>query len=281
MLKKFHLLSVLALPALWLAGCTYVEGAGPVVTQDRTVSGFSRIELQTEGTVHLTQADTETLTVEAEENLLDHLETEVHGDTLYIAWDEMDEWHRPTQPMNFYVSAKEIDGLIVDGSGDIQADDLSGTDMDLVVKGSGDIGIEEITGDTFNVAVDGSGDIHVDRLTGDTVDLTINGSGEIKLGALTADTLHSRIHGSGNCYVTGEAPTQTLAIAGSGDYVAGDLESQTVEVQITGSGDAHVWASEDLHITITGSGGVDYVGTPEVNRHITGSGSVHSIAADD
>lgn len=255
MLKKLKYLGLFILPALWLTACSYVEGSGRVVSQDRPVHGFSRVDLQSEGTVSLIQADMESLTVEAEDNLIDHIETEVRGDTLYIYWDDPTEWHQTTQPMRFYVSLKKIEGLTLDGSGDIQAGALTVQNLDL--------------------ALNGSGDIRVEAVTGDTVTMEINGSGDIRVDTLTAATVRSDIHGSGRGSVAGQAPEQTLAITGSGGYAAADLETETTTVLISGSGEASVWAAEALRVTITGSGQVGYTGAPEVTQHITGSGSVH------
>ena len=235
------LTGILPLFALLLSACglNVIRGSGNVTDETRAVSDFSRVELVGSGEVILTQGDQEALKVEAEDNLMSHIQTEVRGHTLYLGLnrDGLPEILVPTRPIKYYVSLKTVEGLTVSGSGDIRSEQLKADNLELVISGSGDI----------------------------------------TLNTLTAKTVNSKITGSGDCEVGGGAtPTQTVEINGSGNYKGEKLAGEAVVVKITGSGGATVWAKNTLEARITGSGDVYYYGAPQVTQRITGSGDVHS-----
>ncbi len=78
------------LPAIVLAlllvssGCSTVSGSGNVVTETRQVSGFNRIDLAGSGEVTIQQGDAESLTIEADDNVLPRLTSEVSNSTLKL-----------------------------------------------------------------------------------------------------------------------------------------------------------------------------------------------------
>ncbi len=233
--------SVLPVLALLLGGCNLnvIRGSGYVVSEARTVSDFTNVELLGSGHVVLTQGNEEALKVEAEDNLLGHLRTEVRGHTLYLGLDDTDRYEVlwPTKPVNYYVSLKSVEGLKLTGSGVIEAQKLQ-----------------------------------ADRLA-----LDITGSGDINIASLTANSLQSTISGSGRYDVgEGTVPQQQIEISGSGSYHGERLAGESVSVRIIGSGDAAVWAENKLEARVSGSGDVRYYGTPQVTQIVTGSGGVEA-----
>ncbi len=241
MITKLLYTSILPVLALILSSCnlTVVSGSGRVVSETRQVSDFNRIELEGSGDVLLTQGTDEGLKVEAEDNLMSYLRTEVRGHTLYLGFrDTLDDGIIvPTRPVRYYVNLKTLEGLKISGSGNITADELQAGQLALDVTGSGDIVI--------------------DSLTAQTVESSISGSGKVELGQ-------------------GTAPKLSVDIDGSGDYQGEELAGQTVTVQVSGSGNAIVRAEETLEAHITGSGDIHYYGTPRVTESVTGSGSVRA-----
>ncbi len=80
-----------------------VQGSGKIITQDRSVSGFSRVELGGSGQVTITQGDQERLTVEADDNILPYIRTDVSGTTLYLGFTSAASGMRiqPSTPIKF------------------------------------------------------------------------------------------------------------------------------------------------------------------------------------
>jgi len=256
---SFSILSVLM--TLLTTGCgPFIPGSGQVTTATRQVSGFQQIDLFGSPDVILTQGESESLRIEAEDNLIPYLVTEVRGGTLEIGFRTADGLPlsvRPTQPVKVYVTMKTVTGLRVTGSGDLDAERLAADTLQLTVTGSGNLSVEALTVKKLNNRLTGSGDILIDELTAEVVETVITGSG--------------------NCSIAGESAQQSARISGSGDYRASELQSEQAAMQVTGSGNVNAWVTEKLSVEIVGSGNVKYYGLPTLTQRIVGSGDISAL----
>ena len=86
--------------------------------ENRPVQGFTEVELAMMGMLHLAQGNAESLTVEAEDNLLPKIVTTVQNNRLTI---RLAPAKRITtrQPIVFSVTMKEITGIYLSGSGSL------------------------------------------------------------------------------------------------------------------------------------------------------------------
>ena len=102
---------------LLTSSCTYaykgIKGNGNVVKQERDVSSFSGIEVGGAFRVYLTQGSSEKLVVEADENLLEVIETEVKGSTLKIRTTED---IRDSKELNIYITFKNLEEPDISGA---------------------------------------------------------------------------------------------------------------------------------------------------------------------
>jgi len=79
----FVLISIIA--SFGLVGCAVaIRGSGDVIEETREISDFDRVSLDGIGEIILTQGDTTSLVVEAEDNLMQYIRTSVRGDELTI-----------------------------------------------------------------------------------------------------------------------------------------------------------------------------------------------------
>jgi hypothetical protein len=228
-------------PALLLAisGCAVVvAGSGDVVTETRSVQGFDSVALEGSGDVTLIQGDTESLVIKAEDNILPKVKSVVEDGTLVLGIESGPfETLRLNSEIEYTVTAKDISGLSIAGSGSISSSKLETDEMEIGIAGSGDVMIDLLTAESVAVA----------------------------------------IAGSGECVLAGSVSKQAVSIAGSGDYEGGDLKSEVAAVAISGSGDAVVWTTDSLSAEISGSGDVAYRGSPAVSKAVSGSGEVTGL----
>jgi hypothetical protein len=260
------------------SGFSTVRGSGNVTTQARTVSGFSGVHLATLGDVQITLGDKEELRIEAEDNLLPYLETNVTGGQLEIH-NRDGVWLRPTRPVKFYVTAKSLDSLAISGSGNITAPDFTADHVRLRISGSGNLALGSVQASDIEARLTGSGNLRAAALTAKSQRLDLSGSGDARLTQWQADTVQVHITGSGKVEAeSGAIREQRITLSGAGDYRAADVSSVTTDARITGSGSMLVRASERLSAHISGSGSVSYAGHPKVETSITGSGRVRPLS---
>jgi hypothetical protein len=257
---------------------TSERGSGNVVEESRPVSGVSGVDLATIGNVIIQLGDEESLRIEAEDNLMKYFEIEVRGGTLRISTDPTSVNLRPTKPVRFYLTVKELDEVSISGSGDIQVPNLEAERFSVDIGGSGDVNMGNLNADSLSIDIGGSGDVLAERVEVLTFEVDINGSGDITLGKLTAENVSLDVNGSGNLWIDdGQVSEQDIDINGSGNFQAGDMVSETVNIKIGGSGDVTVWVTDSLDVRINGSGNVRYYGRPSVSSSGNGSGDITSL----
>ena len=86
MKRLFLLISLALLPGCdWFSQSTkIIQGSGSTVRQERSIQGVDEIKLSGVGKLILKQGESESLVIEADENILPHIVSQVEGDTLSI-----------------------------------------------------------------------------------------------------------------------------------------------------------------------------------------------------
>jgi len=216
-----------------------VVGSGTVTTETRALTGFEGVSIKSAGRLVLTQGSEESLTVEADDNLMAYIRTEVRGGTLEIS--------------------AEKDG---------ESYDL-GPSQQIVYR----IGVIDLA----EIGVFGAADIEMIALNTDRLNLDLMGAADVEIANLTADQLSVSVPGYANLTLSGTVTSQDLTWLGAGDYDGRDLRSETVEIDVLGSSSLKVWATGSLDVSIAGSGSIEYYGRPTITQTVTGSGSIKSL----
>jgi len=254
------------------------RGSGNVVEETRPVSGVTGVDLATLGTVIIQVGDNESLRIEAEDNLMKYFETDVRAGTLRISTTPATVNLRPTKPVHFFLTVKDLERVSISGSGDIQVPDLETNEFNVDIGGSGDVSMGDLNADRLEIDIGGSGDVNTARVKVPTFRVKINGSGDITVSELDADNLSLDVNGSGNLRIDdGQVRDQEIDVNGSGDFRADDLASKNVNIKIGGSGNLTVWVTGSLDVRINGSGNVRYYGRPTVSSSGNGSGNITSL----
>jgi hypothetical protein len=289
MKKSIFIVALIVVLALVLSACSYggvnisvnaqtINGSGKVVTAEREVSDFTKVDLQSIGNLTIVQGDTESLTVKADDNLLPYITTEVNAGTLEIGMKPNTNAN-PTQTIEYTLTVKSLSSVLLSGFGNISADTLTGNDISVTVSGSGDINVGSVDATNLNMKLTGFGNIKMGGVKVDTTALELNGSGDLSIDQLTANDMNLTISGLGNASVTGKVTDEVIKLSGSGSFRGGDLQANTANVTISGLGNATTWVTDQLGLTITGSGTVQYYGDPRINQTITGLGTVKSLGS--
>jgi hypothetical protein len=188
-----------------------VAGSGNVTTESRDVSGFTRVTLQGMGTVTIDQTGTESMTITADDNFLPYLETVVEGDTLFIRTTEAVAFRDVTQ-LDFEISAAALDGVTLQGAGNINVRNLTTNRWEVRLPGAGQITVAGETGDQ-TVELSGAGSYQAENLVSRNAEIRSSGAGEAVVRV--SDTLDVTIDGLGSVEYIG-SPVVTQEINGVG-----------------------------------------------------------------
>jgi len=237
-MRNVFLLIVIVL--ISLSSCRFtggkrIKGNGNVVTKEVTKGDFTKVEQKGSFDVYLSNSPSASVKIEAEENLIEYIETYVNNNTLVIRTKEGYSL-KPDRDVKIYISAPHLTDIQSSGSGDIISQSL----------------LSDSTKISFGVR--GSANIQVD---------------------VNAPEIDAEISGSGDMELKGQTRKFNAEMRGSGNIKASDLKAEDTDVEIKGSGDADVFASSSLNVNVRGSGDVRYKGNaPKVTNDIKGSGSV-------
>jgi Putative auto-transporter adhesin, head GIN domain/Domain of unknown function (DUF5668) len=211
-------------------------GSGQVITETRTVRDFDFVTFSSLGDLAIQQGEHESLTIEAEDDILRHIRTEVRDGTLHIDFDEAGTRLSvyPTRPIRFTLTVVQLEA----------------------------------------VELSGAGNVVVNTLETDRLQARLSGTGGLTMNDLAVDAFVAELSGAGSLSASGTADHLDVIVSGFGSFNGADLQSQSVEVNLSGVGGATVWAMARLNATISGLGSVNYYGQPAVNKTVSGLGTV-------
>lgn len=212
-----------------------VQGEGERIVQTKEVRDFEKIIFDIEANLHITKSDEISVTIDAQQNILEQIDLLVSGDELTIKSDKCLIKH---EGIDIYISMSDLSKLTMNSSGEIfVADTFAVENLSLELNGSGNVTFDDIT--VFQ-----------------TLTTVINGSGNLYLSGSDTTNIHN------------------IEVNGSGNIEAYKALTNETRVRVNGSGNSFVYCLDKLGVQIYGSGNVSYKGTPDINSINDGSGKL-------
>jgi hypothetical protein len=188
------------------------HGSGVIKTEQRQPGSFNMILSKGSIDFDVSVGPQITVAVEADDNLLPLITTEVKSGALVI--DTKGNWTSSHNP-KVYITVPSLGAVEVDGSGDAAVHGMAGGALGIRVRGSGDVAANGSAAQ-LDVLIEGSGDVDCRGLQADNAVVHIDGSGDAKVSV--AKMLKVTINGSGDVSYSGEAQVVS-SIHGSGDLI--------------------------------------------------------------
>ena len=217
-----------------------------LVTQSRELRDFDRVVLRDYGDLAITQGEKESLTIEAERELLKRIRTEVRGGRLDIR-----------------IGASWLDKV------GHALSSLAGKTLKYTLC------VKRLT----RLSILGAARVSGSGIQADRLELELGGAGKIKIKSLAVEQLEVDLRGAGRIELTGQVKEQTVTLGGAGTYRARRLESKRATIDLRGAGQATVWAVEELDAAIHGLGTVEYYGSPRVRKNVSGLGKIGRVGS--
>ena len=227
-MKTLKLLSLILIVSI--TSCTYaqykpkVTGSGNVVTKDRKAEYFNSIKVSSGIDVYITQGSTESIKLEADDNLHEYIMTEVIGGTLKIYTEAN---IRKAKAKIVYVTIKDVESLSVSSAGDIVGKNTIKTDeLDLSASSAGDIKLS-IDVKSLRCNISSAGDITLEG-TADELEADLSSAGDLKAYELTTKIADVSTSSAGDAKIT---VTEKLTARTSS---AGDIHYQGNPPEVDG-----------------------------------------------
>lgn len=216
-----------------------VAGSGKIEAETRKVQGFNAVSIEYPAMVVIRQGETESLKVEADDNLLPQLTTSVNNGTLQIRNSERD-WSKrvnPSETVKITLTVKELS----------------------------------------EVDFSSAGTLLIEGLETESLQIGLNGAGEVTLTDLKTLELDCNLSGAGNIRAGGTADKVNVQIDGFGSFYGDKLNSLEADIGINGAGSADLRVKDHLVAEINGAGSIGYYGAPDVDQQVNGAGAVNQL----
>jgi putative autotransporter adhesin-like protein len=211
------------------------RGSGHIISQARDVQGIGTIHISYPANYVIRQGSTESLSIEADDNVVAAIRTQVVNSVLEI--DNVrgrNAYIAPTKPVNITITVKDLKEVVFESAGE------------LTVQG-----------------------LHTENLS-----VALNGAGTVRLNDIKVGSMEATLSGVGSVEASGAADDVRIRVDGLGGFEGAGLRSKTATVNLDGLGGATVWADTTLDATVNGLGSVSYYGGAQVTKSVNGLGSV-------
>jgi hypothetical protein len=236
--KKYILALFFVCLAMAAAGCStniHGTGSGNVINQTSSVMGVNQVSVEGAGIVLVSQGNQESLTIEAEDNIIPHIASSVTGNRLSVTWDNTTP--SPTKPVKYYLTVKDLSSITLSGAVRIETSGFKTQRLAVSINGAGEANMSGLDINNLTVTLSGAGKMNMAGTATDQT-ITISGAGDYQAGDL-------------------ESRTTTITINGAGKGMVN--ASTMLNVTINGTGDISYFGSPQVNRQINGAGTVRQV----------------------
>jgi Putative auto-transporter adhesin, head GIN domain len=149
-----------------------VKGSGSMKTETRDVSGFTAIDVSGAFEVEIVAQKDFSVEVEADDNLLELIKTEIDGDTLKI---KSEKSIKSSNPLRIRISAPNIESLDLSGASKVNIVNLNNDSLSLDSSGASKIKLEGTT-KNFDVEMSGASKLDAENLKAENVSVDSSGA---------------------------------------------------------------------------------------------------------
>lgn len=174
------------------------RGSGTAKTETRDVSGFEGIQASGAVNVEITVQKEFSVQVEADDNLLQNIKTEISGDNLKIYSEGSIS---PKTRINIKVSMPELHSLELSGASDVIVSNVKSDSLKLEASGASKI---KVDGEATNLESEASGASAIDA-EGLKVEIAeVEANGASKTIVFAVNELKADASGASTIYYTGD-----------------------------------------------------------------------------
>jgi len=207
---KLATLAALAFSMLFLSGCRWVgvKGNGDVITENRVVPNFSKVEADGAFTINWTNGPAK-LTITTDQNLLEYIRTSVADDKLHI------DWIKPlngTRGIKVDIASSSLSRTTLNGAVRLVASNLSGPEFYLEANGASRIALNGNV-NAMSGEMNGASRLDAESLVTRAMELSISGAGRADVNV--SEALKVEISGAGKVTYSGD-PKVSKEISGAG-----------------------------------------------------------------
>jgi len=209
----FVVLSVTLALGFAFSGCAHlgpeVRGSGVRKTETRDLKSFKSIDASGAFEINVTCQKPESVTIEADDNLLPLIRTEVRDGVLYVS---PDKGYSASKTVSLRITLPDVENISTHGAGNIKVADVKNDKMEFHSTGAAQV---EASGQTKTLTIEstGAGDIDTSNLKAEKASVRVTGAATVDVFA--SDQLDANVSGAGHVSYSGD-PKVNKSVSGIG-----------------------------------------------------------------
>ncbi len=186
-----------------------VKGSGVVKTETRELPKFSAVDFGGAIELEIVAQKDQRVEIEADDNILPLINTEVKGDTLYISNQQRINWH---SKVKVRISVQDLNSLNVSGASKASAANIKCDNFKLDVSGASKI---SLAGETNNLSVEASGASRVEASDLKATKATAEASGASKIYVNATESVEADASGASGISYSGNPKNVKKSASGA------------------------------------------------------------------
>ena len=225
--------------------------------ENRSVSDFIGIDASGSFEITVVKGSSESLTLEAKEEVLPYVRSEVKNGVLRLYLEKNTPKKLNNRTVKATVVMMDLDKVSLSGACKITANDL-------------------FTPKTFTGDCSGSSVMTIHVNTG-RLSIKSSGSSNLKMKANVTGDTKMNMSGSSKIDLVGSTKNLTVDLSGSSNFKAEDFIAETASINSSGSCNLTVHVTDALKVNSAGASTVNYKGSPAITINSAGSSKVRKI----
>lgn len=212
-MKTKIVIVLIALIALGSSSCKFqrgIAGSGHRKTEKREVKAFNAIDTSGAYDINVTCQKAASFEIEADDNILPLIKTEVRDGTLFVSNDQ--EFHSSQSP-SLRVMLPDLAKLTNSGAGTVSIVDANSNQLDLNLTGAASIDAGG-KAKSLTISSTGAGKIHAGNLHAEKARVSVSGAASVDVYA--TEQLDVDISGVGNVSYGGNPKVVNKNVSGIG-----------------------------------------------------------------
>ncbi len=208
-----------------------VLGNGNVIEEERDLADFDRLKVSSGIDVIIKQGSNVSLLVEADENLLEVIKTEVVDNTLKIYTSKN---IRKSKSKQVYLVYENLNSIKVSSSGDVRGENTLETEnLRIDLSSAGDLRLD-LKADELDCNISSAGDA---RLSGEVNSLTadLSSAGDLYAYELIANKVYVSCSSAGDARVFAKEELKARSSSAGSIYYMGDVDQIDSRTSSAGS----------------------------------------------
>ncbi len=239
-----------------LVGCGgTVTGSGNPDTQEFNFSDFTRVDVQHAFELEVTQSDSYSVIITADDNLFDYIQVSKSGETLKIKL----EWgyNYPSYTAIAKITMPNLRGLSLSGASQAIVEDFSSSQ-------------------SFSADLSGASTLDMSNMSAGDIKLNLSGASRVKGNFTASGGADFDLSGASTVELDGSANDMLVEASGASRLKLGDFQVNNADVNLSGASTGTVNLDGRLDANLSGASKLTYIGEPTMGTINTSGGSTLS-----